>query len=1132
MASTQNHGNSLSGALVRILTGSLLFLSLGEMSVLAAGDAEIISVSGKGEKRDTAQAEWISAVPRQMVKPGGFVRTLDLSQMALLLPDRTQLRLNQNSQMQIKTLADASEWNQSAVKLNAGRAWSQARPATAPQGTVAPSARISMETPSATLSIRGTDWEVEVGPDGRTQLVVLSGIVDIANEHGALKVGAGEAASAEIGKAPTRLLLANPAERVQWVTSWQVQPRRWVPQPGRDLVPTVELLEAGDFAAAARSLSQLPGSVGRDLLQADLAMVSGDAGRAAGLLAPHAADGRGNAAAIALLARVYLAQGKAEPAAALLETARSAHPDKAEIWLATAELALFRGNVQAAREALARTLEIDSGNVEAWFVRGSLETERENIQAARAALDAALAVRPAFTKAQAERGTLETLAGDFESAGRFYEQALSAEPGNYIALTGRGILKLKSGDSRGALDDFLRAGVIEPRFARAWLYSAAAFYQLREVKRAEEALNKAIQLDPRDPLPHVMRGLILSDRLDLGTAVDAARDAQERMPYLKSLNQVLNNQKGSANVGSALAAFGMDEWARHYATTAYSPWWAGSHLFLADRHTPGFNKNSELFKGFITDPTVFGASQRESSLLPSPGHHGRVDLFMERAGWQQNALIGTSNGLVTAPVPVAYFISGDLSTGQSRLVGDSADGSNLTLGLGIRPHHALGIFMFGTDTRIRGDLKNPTIPGGSLEEDESRLDIGFNLKLDASNQFWLKTGSGRQSARVVGLLLTEQFGAIPLDQHYYRVRQSDTQFRHSFALAENASLSWGYEDSRQEKPVHFDAQPTLGRLAISEDTDLHSRDAYLMARIPLAKSFRGEIGMFDQRARIKRRAETRIDGALTSAPVDNSRSFDEINWRGGVQWQFAPQSTATVVTQKWRRPASTGSLAPIDTLGIAVNDRLTTNGGLYERQRLQIDHEASASTFVQGFADHETIKNLNSPLTVVVPDLQLTQLESLRNRRDAFTIQPELEEAPQFLEGRVRSYGAAINHRISHNQTIAVRYRRADAEQTGLRQGLKIPYVPRDYLRLASHWSLPDRWLIGVTATWRSERFRDEANTAPMRIEPGWIFGLTTYWESADKRWVAQAILDNIRRDRDNSDDRTSQLILRASYLF
>ena len=43
--------------------------------------------------------------------------------------------------------------------------------------------------------------------------------------------------------------------------------------------------------------------------------------------------------------------------------------------------------------------------------------------------------------------------------------------------------------------------------------------------------------------------------------------------------------------------------------------------------------------------------------------------------------------------------------GRSRLVADAAGGTNLTLGLGMRPHHALGVFLFGTDTLAVGELR-------------------------------------------------------------------------------------------------------------------------------------------------------------------------------------------------------------------------------------------------------------------------------------------------------------------------------------------------------------------------------------------------------------------------------------------
>lgn len=1117
-----------------LATALIVSPGLSVVQAQAAVEAEIVSVNGKGDRRDSIQVDWIPAAPQQTVKPGGFVRTRDMSQMAILLPDRTQIRLNQNSQIQIKTLADAAEWNQSAIKLNSGRAWSQARPPTVPAGSAAPATRLTVETPSATLSIRGTDWELEVASDGRTQLAVLNGEVDIANDHGSLKVGAGQAAVAEIGKPPVRMLLANPAERIQWVTSWQVQPRRWAPMAASRLPAAVAALESGDYAAAAALLAAVPGSPEKDILGADLAMMQGDTARAVAVLRPHAKSGRDRAPATALLARVLLATGDQSSAESLLNQARETHSGEAELWLASAEAALFAGNAGQARDFLAKAITLAPGHADAFFALGSMETERENIRAANSALAAAIGARPGFARAHAERGTLHALAGDFAAGAESFARALEASPDDYLALCGRGLLALKRGQSQAALEDFLRAGVIEPKFARAWLYSAAAFYQLGETRRATEALDRAAHLDPRDPLPYVMRGMIAADRLELDSAVDAAREAQARMPFLKSLNQVLNNQKGNANVGSSLAAFGLEEWAHHYATSAYSPWWAGSHLFLADRHTPGFNKNSELFKGFITDPTVFGASQRQSSLVSSPGHYGRADLFLEQGDWRQNALIGTANGLVVEPWPTAYFVSGDLSNGESRLAADRSDGTNLTVGLGLRPHHALGAFLFGTRTGIKAQLRNPTLPDDPLEIDQTRLDLGMNLKQDSRNQFWIKSGTGRNSSRLNGMVATRPFGMIPLDRYQSKIRQNDFQFRHAFAPGEGSWLSWGYEQASQDKKATFEVHPLPAlALAIAESNSLRSRDAYLVGQAPLAFRVTAELGAMQQRAEYRQFAQSRINGAhLPGSPAERQRDIVETNWRGGLRWQPTTRVSVAAVTQNWRRPASVGSLAPIETLGIAVNDSLVSNGGLYRRGRIQIDSEVGADTYVQGFIDRETIRNMESPSTAVVPDLQLTELEALRNRRDAFTVSPELEAPPQFLEGRVRSVGFVVNRRFQRGHAVSVRYRRADALQMGVRDGLAIPYIPRDYLRVSSHWSLPQRWLLGIHATGRGERFRDEANTTEQRIVPGWVFGLSSYWESEDKRWVLQGILDNLRLNRNSSDDRATRLILRTSYLF
>ena len=92
----------------RSLLSALLALAWplqGLSAVPAGAAAEIISLQGQGDQRTASTPEWHPARPTQILSAGDFVRTREAARMALVFADETQLRLHQNTVLQVKALA-------------------------------------------------------------------------------------------------------------------------------------------------------------------------------------------------------------------------------------------------------------------------------------------------------------------------------------------------------------------------------------------------------------------------------------------------------------------------------------------------------------------------------------------------------------------------------------------------------------------------------------------------------------------------------------------------------------------------------------------------------------------------------------------------------------------------------------------------------------------------------------------------------------------------------------------------------------------------------------------------------------------------------------------------------------------
>jgi len=1200
--------------ITQIIGGALwaacLLAGAAQAALPADAAAQIVSLQGQGEQRQTDAVGWSAAKPLATLSGGAFVRTLAASKMALLFADDTQLRLNQNSLLQVKQVD--SQKRESTLLLNLGRAWAQSK---RPAG-----GRLNFETPAATAGIRGTEWELDVDASGTTLLTVFSGTVEFANAQGQLTVNSQEAAMAEVGRAPVKIVLSNPRQRIQWVSALSADPLRHLDanQIAPALQPALKALGSNDLAAARIALAQLPAGVSGDgpvLLHAALATLAGQTGAAQqslqGLLAQ---PGVHPDAAYLLLSDLQLVQGDFDAAARVLQTGLQQRPqaadllaqlartqlladqltaseqtlaqardaDSAAVWLAQGELARRQGLSAATLQAYTRATRVAPQDDRGWFGLGSAQAELEQMTPARSHLAQALTLQPQGAGYQGELGTLETFVNRFGPAEQAFTTALAHNPADYVALTGLGLLRLKQGQPQAALDALLRAGVMEPRYARAKAYTAVAYYQMGRHSDALEALQQASQLDDKDPLPYLLQSQIHTDLLQPGEAVQAARAAVQRLPYLKSLNQLANNQKGSANLGASLAFFGLEEWALELAQRSQYPYWGGSHLFLADRRPGEFNKNSELFQGFLTDPLAFGASNRFSSLLQRAGHYGSLGVTYDKTAGTLSSPSLTLNGLSNQQLPVAYFVQTqpahishypiDLTvlSGQPTMEDPtgraSVDARVNTLGLGLQLTEQLGLFAYynGFQVRLTGhnqvvdfaaDTESLTRPT-ALELDVSHSALGLSYRWGAQSQTWLKLGSSRSANTITAyptvFVLGDAVGEIGVsatpDKHF-----EDLQVRHTVDLNAATRLSVGLETVRESQNSLAQGSGAVGTkdatgvslsniLLFFGSNDIQ-RD---FTALTLAGQQRLSPGLTLDAALAVNRMTERIHGeSLLINLADESVKEDSVHtdqqrqlWapRVGLMYQPDERFSLRAAYQDWVRPLSVDTLNSTDTAGIGIEDRLLQAGGRVKRSVLQLGWTLDDTRFVSARLDHQRINNPESPgVDLRTPSLPF--LESLRNAQ-SFNLSSLalLEGDPEVGVGTLKAFSLAVNQLLSRQLSGYSQYALqessnsyADTEAPGGRVSDKrIAYLPRHTLALGLNWAAPQRLQLGARAVYRSERFEDAANAT--RWPGGWQLDLLGSWESSDKRFGVTAGALNLGGAK--SPRETERFVVDARYRF
>ncbi|MBB4184543.1 tetratricopeptide (TPR) repeat protein [Sinorhizobium terangae] len=460
----------------------------------------VIARKSGEEVRFVDVSNWRVVDLAQDLLAGDVLRTNATGALAVLFRDHTQIRLGRNTALRVKQIG-AGDTN---LELQSGTIWARAE--RGGQGLV-------IDTPAAAAAIRGTDWTLTVGADGKTSLVVLEGVVELSNPYGRVTVKQGEGAVASIGSAPTKIVIVTPKDREQMLFHlslrdafvWMPATSLKVPEMRRQRARIEGRPEASRAAEDWLTLAEIYLALdGRQKAQAALAQARGQ-----GL------DRKQAARATLVDALIAGSENRYGDAAKLFaEAERGLDAKRRSIAAYGGYFARALANPEHVENPPRRAAGAYGALAEAWTAGF-----RTDIHAAIETLKKAERQHPDDPTLPAARAHFAMLLDEREEVLDGIERALAIDPDDPTALEARANYRLHiDNDQDGALADVEHALKTAPGSPSVWNSLALIQGHRGDNRSAENALKKAIALDPQDPLYHANLAVQYMDELRLQEA--------------------------------------------------------------------------------------------------------------------------------------------------------------------------------------------------------------------------------------------------------------------------------------------------------------------------------------------------------------------------------------------------------------------------------------------------------------------------------------------------------------------------------------------------------------------------------------------------------------------------------------
>jgi tetratricopeptide (TPR) repeat protein len=574
----------------QVLFGMLLWLVIAG-PVLAEEAGWVVSIVGRAEVLRARQ--WQPVKLGEALMPREVVRTRAGSRVAVQLADKSQLKINANSHLELKQVAPpvrkvGMEVLQTLLRLLSGEIWvrSYMEP-------------FEIETKAVTATIRGTELNLAIEPAEATRLTVLEGVVEFRNPRGGVFVAAKEQAIAKPGEAPRKVVIINPRDAVQWALYYPplIDYRQVIYPEGPDAQSIRRALEhyrRGALPETLRSLEQVPPER-RDArfftLRAGLLLSVSQVAEARADIAEALRRNPSEATAHALRSIIALVQNQKEKALNLARKAAELEPQAPvpQVALSYAYQAAF--DLENALDSLKQAVRLAPGDALIHARLAELELSRGELERALKAARRAVALDPELARTQTVLGFAYLTQIRTVQAKAAFERAITLDSADPLPRLGLGLARIRESDLHEGRREIEVATGLDPNNSIVRSYLGKAYFEEKRTALTDPEYATAKELDPKDPTPFFYDAI---QKQTTNRPVEALRDLQKaielndnRAVYRSRLLLDSDLAARSASLGRIYTDLGFQQLAlvEGWKSVNTDPTNFSAHRFLADSYS-------------------------------------------------------------------------------------------------------------------------------------------------------------------------------------------------------------------------------------------------------------------------------------------------------------------------------------------------------------------------------------------------------------------------------------------------------------------------------------------------------------------------------------------------------------------